>query len=239
MAVATKTIGIGITLLMVSTAAAFAPSVISNAKSSTTALNHVNTRKRIEKQELGIWPTSCRDKSGAFVPCDAVSGEEVRQSWNSYAPEHGSPTSYGAIGCPGGGDWCYSSSYQAAGPLPNMYDVKKRAAIVAAALAGLGGGTGGCSNSNGLSIDKGVKTAPLSPMSVSMKGSLTGEDVREVRGSFAPFSHDGRVGTLGEIGLSDGGRKLHTTSGKTAGTAGSAAAARSPAKTYALGSWKK
>jgi len=132
-------------LLIASTTDAFAPPT-STSKTSSTALNHIDTRHRLSEQELGIWPTSCRDKSGAYVPCDAISGHERRAMWESYAPVHGTPTQTGAIGCPGGGDWCYASSYGAATPVAASDDVKWRAANVAAALAGLGSGVGGAAD---------------------------------------------------------------------------------------------
>jgi len=229
-------------LLAVSTTDAFAPPT-SPSTTTSTALNHIDTRKRIEGQELGIWPTSCRDKSGTYVPCDAISGEEVRESWASYAPEHGSPSNYGAIGCPGGGDWCYASSYGAASPIPHGADMKKRAANVAAALAGLGSGVGGSTNSDGLSIGKG-ETAFAAPalVSAASDASVMGEDVRGARGSYAPYSHDGRVGTVGEIGASGDGGGPHTTQVATPSgrQVRRSVDYRTPSpKTYALGSWKK
>ena len=115
--------------------------------------------------------------------------------WESYAPVHGSPTSTGAIGCPGGGDWCYASSYGVATPIAgtNAGD-KKRAASIAAALAGLGNGVGGA-RTDGLgagSIPKigaaGLATLALPAAASSGShavGALNGEDVREARLSYA------------------------------------------------------
>lgn len=131
-------------LLVASTADAFSPPTASSRTS--TALNHIDTRQRVAEQELGVWPQSCRNKSGAYVPCDAISGHERRAMWETYAPVHGTPTQTGAIGCPGGGDWCYASSYGGATPIPGNVDMKKRAANVAAALAGLGSGVGGAAD---------------------------------------------------------------------------------------------
>ena len=254
-----------ILLLATSSAEAFAPSpppattititTITTTTTTTTtsptaldmAAGHVNTRHRIEGQELGIWPQSCRDPAtGSYVPCDAVSGHEVRARWTTYAPPHGSPPSYGAIGCPGGGDWCYASSYGAAGALPPGADAAKRAATIAAALAGLGRGTGGARELAGGSIPR------LSSGGISMAGlMLMGEDVRDSRGSFAPFAHDGRVGALGEIGASGGGghhqpaaRALlpsSSSSSSSSSTSYAASKAKSSGrpKKYGLGSWKK
>ena len=241
-----------ILLLATSSAEAFAPSpppaitITTTATTSPTALDmaagHVNTRHRIEGQELGIWPQSCRDPAtGSYLPCDAVSGHEVRARWATYAPPHGSPPSYGAIGCPGGGDWCYASGRGAAGALPPGADARKRAATVAAALAGLGGGTGGAREIAGGSIPR------LSSGGISMAGlMLMGEDVRDSRGSFAPFTHDGRVGALGEIGAGGhhrpAARALPPPSSSSS-TSTSYAASKSTSsgrpKKYGLGSWKK
>eukprot|EP00578_Thalassiosira_sp_NH16_P014223 CAMPEP_0181111000 /NCGR_PEP_ID=MMETSP1071-20121207/19025_1 /TAXON_ID=35127 /ORGANISM="Thalassiosira sp., Strain NH16" /LENGTH=137 /DNA_ID=CAMNT_0023194831 /DNA_START=121 /DNA_END=531 /DNA_ORIENTATION=+ len=129
-------------LLLASTAEAFTAPTASTSSTTTprtrssTALNHIDTRKQLIDQELGIWPQSCQDRTGNYVPCDALSGHDRRASWETYAPAHGAPTSYGAVGCPGGGDWCYASSYGAAAPIPGNADVVKKASMVAAALAG-------------------------------------------------------------------------------------------------------
>jgi hypothetical protein len=123
--------------------------------------------------------------------------------------------------------------------------MKKRAASVAAALAGLGSGTGGATNSAGLSIVQGATTsaAPSLPLaSASSGGSVMGEDVREARGSYSPFSHDGRVGTVGEIGASGDGGGSHTpqVAMPSSRQVGRTADYRTPLpNTYALGSWKK
>eukprot|EP00584_Thalassiosira_punctigera_P024637 CAMPEP_0172552480 /NCGR_PEP_ID=MMETSP1067-20121228/45307_1 /TAXON_ID=265564 ORGANISM="Thalassiosira punctigera, Strain Tpunct2005C2" /NCGR_SAMPLE_ID=MMETSP1067 /ASSEMBLY_ACC=CAM_ASM_000444 /LENGTH=146 /DNA_ID=CAMNT_0013340471 /DNA_START=54 /DNA_END=491 /DNA_ORIENTATION=+ len=128
------------------TTEAFAPPT-NPSTSTSTALNHVDTRHRVTDQELGIWPQSCRDEyTGQYVPCQAVSGHERRAMWETYAPPHGSPARYGYIGCPGGGEWCYASSYAGAAPISSNADVKKRAATVASALAGLGSGVGGAAD---------------------------------------------------------------------------------------------
>ena len=134
------------TLLLASATDAFAPTPAT--KASSTALNHIDTRHNIPGQELGIWPQSCQDKHGNYVPCDAISGHERRASWQTYAPPHGTPTQVGAIGCPGGGDWCYANSFDGASPIPDNDNrvMKKRAATVAAALAGLGRGVGGAAS---------------------------------------------------------------------------------------------
>lgn len=183
---------------------------------------------------MGIWPTSCRNKQGNYVPCDALSGHDVRATWESYAPEHGSATSYGAIGCPGGGDWCYASSYGAAKAIPGSYDAKKKAATVAAALAGLGSGVGGATQDVGLSISAGGAStasppARALPSSSASKGSVMGEDVREARMSYAPYSvHEGRVGTLGEIGAGSGLQPVQSVKPPAKKSSG-----------YGIGSWKK
>lgn len=213
-----------------STTEAFAPPTTSTR--ATTALNHIDTRKRGIDQELGIWEQTCRDDRGNYVPCQAISGHERRAMWESYAPVHGSPTYYGAIGCPGGGDWCYASSYGAAMAIPDNYDNKKRAATVAAALAGLGSGVGGAasvarhigSGANG----GGQSSRPA--LSSSSSGSVSGEDVREARTSYAPYTtHEGRVGTLGEIGAGSGASGSMPIQNRGSGLR----------KSYAIGSWKK
>lgn len=86
-------------LLLATAAEAFSPSSTITTTSTNTALNHsVNTRHRIEDQELGIWPTSTSSDRSAYVPGHAVSGHEVRGAWTSYAPKHGSPDTVGTIG---------------------------------------------------------------------------------------------------------------------------------------------
>ena len=218
--------------ILVSVAEAFSPptSTTTATSSSSTVLalaTSINTRHRIENQELGIYEqqTTCRDAStGTYYPCNAISGHERRASFTSYAPPHGSPPTYGFIGCPGGGDWCYSSSFAAAGAIPPSVEAQKRAATVAAALAGLGKGTGGARELGSGSIPK------LSSSSTSMAGlmlasfdtrlasssstgvggsSVMGEDVRESRASYAPFDHYGRVGIVGEIGASGHEKSVH------------------------------
>ena len=258
-----------ILLLATSSAEAFAPppppanpAAATATATSSTALDlagHVNTRHRIEGQELGIWPQSCRDPAtGNHVPCDAVSGHEVRSRWETYAPPHGSPPSYGAIGCPGGGDWCYASGIGPAGALPPGEEARKRAATVAAALAGLGRGTGGAREVAGGSIPRlssgGISMAGLmlaaSSSSPSRGGSVMGEDVRDSRGSYAPYTHDGRVGALGEIGASGAGgggghhqpaarMALPPSSSSSTSSAASKPKSSGRPKKYGLGSWKK
>jgi hypothetical protein len=256
-------------LLLASTSCeAFAPSsasttIISPSYSSTsstagTALDaHVNTRRRIESQELGIWPQSCRDPStGNYVPCDSICGHDVRNSWTTYAPPHGSPPTYGAVGCPGGGDWCYASGYGGARALPPTDDARKRAATVAAALSGLGKGTGGARELAGSTIPRlssgGISMAGLMLAAAAGGGgggSVMGEDVRDSRGSYAPFTHDGRVGKTGEIGASGGGGGGEQPAGMALPPSFSFASSSTPAtrkssggnrpKKYGLGSWKK
>lgn len=130
--------------------------------------------------------------------------------WESYAPVHGSPTSTGAIGCPGGGDWCYASSYGVATPIAGTNaGNKKRAAGIAAALAGLGNGVGGA-RTDGLgagSIPKigaaGLATLALPAASSEShaNGALNGEDVREARLSYAlDRGNSKNMGFIGEIG---------------------------------------
>lgn len=58
----------------------------------------VDTHHRLAEQELGVWQTVSRDSPASN---EVVNGEEKRASWTSYAPEHGTPMSYGAVGCPG------------------------------------------------------------------------------------------------------------------------------------------
>lgn len=192
------------------------------------------------EQEMGIWPTSCRDERGNYVPCVAISGHERRASWESYAPVHGLPTQTGAIGCPGGGDWCYASSYGAAQPIPGSAEVRKRAATVAAALAGLGSGVGGA-----LSVARSIGGAPAASGAgsdgsavPSAGGSVMGEDVRDARASYAPYTHDGRVGALGEIG-GGGGSSAAPAAAAAAWSPTSSGRSAGPPKSYAIGSWKK
>ena len=229
---------LSILITLVSVAESFSPSATTATSASSTVVlaalaTSINTRHRIENQELGIYErqTTCRDTTtGKYYPCDAISGHERRASFASYAPPHGSPPTYGAVGCPGGGDWCYSSSFAAAGALPPSVEARKRAATVAAALAGLGEGTGGARELGSVSIPK-----LLSSGSTSMAGlmlasfdsrlasstttggggggggwsSVMGEDVREKRASYAPFDHYGRVGIVGEIGASGDEKSAH------------------------------
>jgi len=222
---------LSILIILVSVAESFSPSATTSSTAtsapSTVVLalaTSINTRHRIENQELGIYEqTSCRDATtGKHHPRDAVSGHERRASFASYAPPHGSPPTYGAVGCPGGGDWCHPSSFAAAGAPPPGVGARKRAATVAAALAGLGEGAGGARELGSVGIPK----SSSSGSSTSMAGlllasfdsrlassttggggggggggsSVMGEDVRESRASYAPFDHYGRVGILGEIG---------------------------------------
>jgi len=185
-------------------------------------------------------------------------GHDKRASWESYAPLHGNPNNYGTIGCPGGGDWCYASSFGAATPISGAADVNKRAANVAAALAGLGSGVGGAVDV-GLSIGPGANAsvAPALPSASFVSGSsVSGDDVREARPSYAPYAiHEGRVGALGEIGAGGVGVGSGSGVGVGAGSGvGSGVGVGGPPparsvmssgkqvgrpKTYALGSWKK
>lgn len=157
--------------------------------------------------------------------------------WETYAPIHGAPTSYGAIGCPGGGDWCYASSYGAAAPIPESFDAKKKAATVAAALAGLGAGVGGATHDVGISIKfggAGALPAATASSSASGGGSVMGEDVRDARVSYAPYTHDGRVGSLGEIGAEG-----YSEEPQAAQLALPVRRQAGPQSSYAIGSWKK
>lgn len=267
---------LSILIILVSVAESFSPSATTSstatsASSTVLALaTSINTRHRIENQELGIYEqqTTCRDTTtGKYYPCNAISGHERRASFTSYAPPHGSPPTYGAVGCPGGGDWCYSSSFAAAGALPPSVEAQKRAATVAAALAGLGKGTGGARELGSVSIPK------LSSSSTSMAGlmlasfdsrlassttgggggggsSVMGEDVRESRASYAPFDHYGRVGIVGEIGDE---KSVHRPApmARMAGALPPSYSSSPPKKSmvskstsgkpkkYGLGSWKK
>lgn len=217
-----------------STTEAFSPPAPPKTHQSTTTLNHIDTRHSQIPQEIGVWEQTCRDHRGNLAPCEALSGHERRAMWETYAPAHGEPSSFGAIGCPGGGDWCYASSYGAAAPIQSNSEVKKRAATVAAALAGLGVGVGGA-----VSIARNISTAGGSSASEGAAfgsggadGSVMGEDVREARTSYAPYLHDGRVGSFGEI---DAGFGDHAT-----GPAAAPAARRAgPRGGYAIGSWQK
>ncbi len=205
------------------------------ATSSTTALHSIDTRHRLSDQELGIWTQHCVDDAGNYAPCDAICGHDVRASWESYAPmtSDGNTARYtGAIGCPGGGDWCYAKSFGGASKIDN--EMIKNAATVAAALAGLGSGVGGA-KSIGLSIPKGDSGSGIT--AVRYSGSIgfttaanaSGHDIRGARGSYAKPTNYHFVS--GEIGLVQGGVAV----AKPAGS-------RLPAfkkKSYAIGSWKK
>ena len=173
--------------------------------------------------------------------------------WDTYAPPHGRPTSFAAIGCPGGGEWCYACSYGAAAPITSNADTKKRAASVAAALAGLGKGVGGARTDGlGVSIAKigggsGSSSVPALPSSSggNAVGAICGEDIHHARGSYAPFDDEGRVGKLGEIGssgssisFSGGGGSLPVTV-RTTTTVVMKKTGGGPKKSYALGSWQK
>lgn len=121
--------------------------------------------------------------------------------------------------------------------------MKKGAASVAAALAGLGSGVGGATTDGvGISIKEGVTGAVATSTTVSSPSdsSMSGEDIREARAmmsSYAPYgTHDGRVGMSGEIGAfvssCGGGSPAQPVRGKVNH--------RTPhAKNYAIGSWKK
>lgn len=203
------------------------------ARSSATALHSIDTRHRLSDQEMGIWTQHCVDDAGNYAPCDAICGHDVRASWESYAPmtSDGNTVRYtGAIGCPGGGDWCYATSFGGAKKLDN--EMIKKAATVAAALAGLGSGVGGAKSDIGLNIPKGASGSGISPVRYSGSIGFTntnasGHDVRGARGSYAKPTNYHFV--TGEIGLESG-------------AADAKSAARVPAsnkKSYALGSWKK
>ena len=90
----------------------------------------------------------------------------------------------------------------------------------------------------------------------------SGDDIREAWISYAPYSHDGRVGALGFVGCPGGGDWCYASSGPAAGgqaSAGVSSNARNVAATlaglgsggsvarpasggkkqYGIGSWKK
>lgn len=197
----------------------------------STALNHIDTRHRSIDQEMGVWQQTCVDDRGNYAPCDAICGHDVRASWESYAK----PTNYhfvsGDIGCPGGGDWCYASSFGGGRALQQNEQMRKKAATVASALAGLGSGVGGAVSDVGLSIPKGASSGGGGG-GYSSQGSVgnapSGHDVRGARGSYAKPTNYHFV--TGEIGLSQDG----------------SAAVASPARPaprrkvgYGLGSWQK
>ena len=168
--------------------------------------------------------------------------------WQSYAPTHGTPTQTGAIGCPGGGDWCYASSYGAAAPISDVANNKKRAASVAAALAGLGKGVGGArTDGYGVSITKvggvvgaGMPALPAvsSSSGSSSSGATTGHDIHHARASYTPFDDDGRVLTLGEVGAPAVG-KIGSSGSSISFTGGGGTPVRVAKKKggYGLGSW--
>ncbi len=204
------------------------------ARLSTTAVYSIDTRHRLADQEIGVWTQHCVDDAGNYAPCDAVSGHERRASWESYAPmtSDGNTVRYtGAIGCPGGGDWCYATSYGGASKVDN--EIIKNAATVAAALAGLGSGVGGAKSDIGLSIPKGAGSGQITAVRYSgsigfTTASVSGHDVRGARGSYAKPTNYHFVS--GEIGLSQGGAAVAKS------------ASRVPAnkrKSYGIGSWKK
>lgn len=242
-------------LMLVSASEAFAPHPPPSRKTATpssTALGIIDTRKRVQDQEIGIWQTAVRNNiSDDYVPRDAYVGLDRRDARVSYAPPHGTPTSYGAIGCPGGGDWCYAGGFKAAAPINRDFDARKKAAAtVAGALAGLGKGVGGATTDGvGISVKGGiVRGAPP----IASLPSAMGEDAREARGGYSPYSHEGRVGALGEIGAAAGGNSsgphpsgLALPSGRQVGSTGDyfqslgSLSEAPPPKRYGLGSWKK
>ncbi|KAL7445871.1 hypothetical protein ACHAXM_010445 [Skeletonema potamos] len=173
-----------------------------------TSLDAIDTRHRLASQELGIWTQHCVDDAGNYAPCEAVCGHDRRASWESYAPmtADGNTVRYtGAIGCPGGGDWCYASAFGGARKNAAYAEMRKNAATVAAALAGLGSGAGGAKSEVGLSIPKGA-AGPGQTVAVHYQGSIgfstSGHDVRGARGSYAKPTNYHFV--TGEIGLSQG-----------------------------------
>lgn len=210
------------------------------AARSTTALSStsIDTRHRLASQELGVWAQHCVDDAGNYAPCDAVCGHDRRASWESYAPmtsDGNTVRTTGAIGCPGGGDWCYATSFGGAMKNAENVEMRKNAANVAAALAGLGSGVGGAKSDVGLSIPKGPSGSGQIA-AVHYQGSIgfttSGHDVRGARGSYAKPTNYHFV--TGEIGLTQGGA--------AAAVGGARSAAGAPAykkKSYGLGSWKK
>eukprot|EP00986_Skeletonema_menzelii_P004171 scaffold1397_cov135-Skeletonema_menzelii.AAC.1 len=183
---------------------------------------------------MGIWTQHCVDDAGNYAPCDAICGHDRRASWESYA----APTNYhfvsGGIGCPGGGDWCYATSFGGAVKNSDDVEMRKNAASVAAALAGLGSGVGGAKSDVGLAIPKGSSGSGRIT-AVRYEGSIgfstSGHDVRAAWGSYAKSTNYHFV--TGEIGLTQGG----AASASVARPAASAPAYKK--KSYGLGSWKK
>ncbi len=114
-------------------------------------------------------------------------------------------------------------------------EMRKNAATVAAALAGLGSGVGGAKSDVGLSIPKG-QSGSGQITAVHYEGSIgfsstSGHDVRAAWGSYAKPTNYHFV--TGEIGLTQGG---------PAGASAAKPAASAPAykkKSYGLGSWQK
>ena len=203
----------------------------------TTSLNSIDTRHRLAAQEVGIWTQHCvDDAAGNYAPCDAVSGHDRRASWESYAPmtSDGNTVRYtGSIGCPGGGDWCYASAFGGARKNEGNVELRKNAATIAAALAGLGLGVGGAKSEVGLSIPKGPSGSGQI-VAVRNQGSIgfttSGHDVRGARGSYAKPTNYHFV--TGEIGLQSQG-------GAAAVAARPVARSGYKKKSYGLGSWKK
>ena len=219
-------------------ASAFTFTIDAPAARPTTSLNAIDTRNRLISQELGVWTQHCIDDAGNLTPCDAICGHERRAGWESYAPmtSDGNTVRYtGAIGCPGGGDWCYASAFGGAQKNEESDAMRKKAANVAAALAGLGSGVGGAKSDIGLGIPEGASGSGKI-VAVNYKGSIgftsspspSGHDVRGARGSYAKATNYHFV--TGEIGLTQGG------------SAAAKPVARLPTfkkKSYAIGSWKK
>ena len=204
---------------------------------SATSLSSIDTRHRLSDQEMGIWTQHCVDDCGNYAPCDAICGHDRRSSWESYAK----PTNYhfetGAVGCPGGGDWCYATSFGGAVSNSDDVEVRKNAASVAQALAGLGSGVGGAKSDAGLSIPKGQSgsgqiTAVRYEGSIGFSTSTSGHDVRAAWGSYAKPTNYHFV--TGEIGLTQGG-----TAGASAAAKPAASAPAYKKKSYGLGSWQK
>ena len=98
----------------------------------------------------------------------------------------------------------------------------------------------GGASSVGLSIQKGGSVEVKSKVGIPSPGySVSGEDVREGRASYAPYTAEGRVGSLGEIGAGGGRSSLHSGGSPHAAPLALPGKRVGPPKNYALGSWQK
>jgi len=188
----------------------------------------VDTHHRLAEQELGVWQTVSRDSPASN---EVVNGEEKRASWTSYAPEHGTPMSYGAVGCPGGGDWCYASPGAAVAATQSSV-MKSRAASIAAALAGLGKGVGGATSGVGTHVIA-FKPPSSSPQSEAQQVLTLLPSSEESEPSPAPTVEVAAPASSYESQSAAANTKDYLNA------MGGGTSSGSPAKSYGIGAWKK